>query len=352
MNTARQHPYRLIVISVAAGFLLGCGNTPATISAPPVALSSKQWEGVWEGTGKSYFGHESRQAIRIQSGGKGSVVTSAMYEPRHQPPLWVQEIPFSWEVINPSEMHIVLDEAQTLAGGGSWGMGAKRKGVLSLKSTEQGLVLDALGIGHVAFKKTAKPLGGNIGHEIAQDTRNRTLTMGGNPDTTHQGSTTGEQVAAAFMAGAGLGAASNKEYGLAQQFLNQASASLAGKQSSQGGAGKDIMGNVTLGDSEMSAYTDGKAYDVITMMPTTDGKSAGEWCYQYGLPVGNARSLLATGFAMAGDRSEYGPGNPRDSISWRSYPVRKGQTIRMGMEWKRGQAVVTPYPNRQATRPL
>jgi hypothetical protein len=70
------------------------------------------------------------------------------------------------------------------------------------------------------------------------------------------------------------------------------------------------------------------------------------------IPLANARSLLATGYVMAGEVSEYGPGNPRQTISWRSYSVSKGQTIKMGIEWKRGQAVATPFPIRQANRPL
>jgi len=204
----------------------------------------------------------------------------------------------------------------------------------------------------VAFSKDRRGVAGDIAGQIVADTRQRSFAMGGNPDSISQGPTTGQQVAGVFLAGAGLGAASNNDYGMAQQLLNQASTTMAGKPSAQGAGGKDIIGNVTLGDSEISAYTDGKAYDIITMMPTTDGASAGEWCYQYGIPVGNARSLLATGYAMAGDRSAYGSGNPQQSISWRSYPVRKGQKIKMGMEWKRGQAVVTPFANRQATNPL
>ncbi|RYZ63176.1 MAG: hypothetical protein EOP09_18125 [Proteobacteria bacterium] len=99
----------------------------------------------------------------------------------------------------------------------------------------------------------------------------------------------------------------------------------------------------------MSVYTDGKAYDILTLLPV-DGDSGGEWCYQYGIPLSNARSLLATGYALAGTRSDYGAGNPRQIISWSSRSVSTGSSIKMGIEWKKGTMVNTPLTYRYETQ--
>ncbi len=172
---------------------------------------------------------------------------------------------------------------------------------------------------------------------------------------------TSQNLAGVFLAGAGLGAAGKKDYGLAQSLLNQSAMTIGANQSSNQSAnagllgnrpnnGKDIIGYVTLTSTEMSVYTDGYAYDVLTLMPTTDGKSGGDWVYQYGIPVGNARSLLATGYALAGKVSAYGSGNPSQSISWQRKSVRVGSTIKMGIEWKRNQAAPKAFSNRYANK--
>lgn len=111
--------------------------------------------------------------------------------------------------------------------------------------------------------------------------------------------------------------------------------------------GSDVGGYVTLTSMEMSAYTDGKAYDVLTILP--DDKTYGQFVYEYGIPLENARSLLATGYALAADTSAWG-GNPRKMISWRSYPVSVGSRIKMAIEWKKWQMVNTPLANRYENR--
>ncbi|MCU0791740.1 MAG: hypothetical protein MUE42_02555 [Opitutaceae bacterium] len=103
---------------------------------------------------------------------------------------------------------------------------------------------------------------------------------------------------------------------------------------------ESLQDDVIVDAAMMSAYTDGRAYDVLVLLPY--GSSAGEFCFQYGIPKANALSLLEHAYAVAGDTSTYGSGSPRRQISYRSYPISVGQTLRMGVEFKPGQFVTKP----------
>ncbi|RYD37855.1 MAG: hypothetical protein EOP87_02755 [Verrucomicrobiaceae bacterium] len=329
--------------------LQSCVAPSPAPTSPPLALSGKQWEGVWEASRTSYFKQESKQAIVLQSGGRGKIVTSTIFNPKSKPPLWVREFPLSWSVSSPNTLSVTMQESTTLAGDGVMSLRSKRGNTAVFHSTEAGLFVTGTNLDSVAFRKTGKSPGQDIANAVVTDTKNRVLALGGDPDA--KGPTIGQQASAALLTGAGVGAMGDKNYQAAQSLFEQAGKSLSGQGKGSAG-GNSSVANVRLGDMEMAAFTNGKAYDILNLMPTTDGASAGEWVYQYGLTYDQAKSFLATGYAMAGEVSAYGPGNPRQMISWRSYGVRSGQTIRMGQEWKRGTMAVTPYANRYASNPL
>lgn len=339
----------LLVLCIPLVVLNSCAPSSPMPTSPPVALTPKQWEGVWEATRSSYYKQDSKQMIVIRPGGKGKLVTSTIFNPKGKPPLWVREFPLSWSVDSSNTLSIVMEESTTLAGDGVMSLRSKRGNVATFHSTQAGLFVTGTNLDSVAFSKSNKNVSHDIAAAVVNDTKNRVLALGGDPEA--KGPTIGQQATAVALAGAGVGAMSDKNYQLSQSLFDQAGKTLSGKKSGKTG-GTSMIAEVKLGDMEMAAYTNGKAYDILNLMPTTDGTSAGEWVYQYGLTYDQARSFLATGHAMAGEVSAYGAGNPRQMISWRGYSVRSGQTIKMGQEWKRGTMAVTPYPNRYASNPL
>lgn len=91
---------------------------------------------------------------------------------------------------------------------------------------------------------------------------------------------------------------------------------------------------VTVTQAMMQSYSDGYAYDILTLLPRPGGRTSGDFCFQWGLPLAQARSLLESGFAIAADRSALRAGlNPQAVISWRRYRISPGQQITMGIEF-------------------
>lgn len=334
----------------ALALLAGCAASPPA-PADQVALPASSWEGNWVGNSNSYNGHESVNGIHINRDGTGYAILSSLFGPRFST-LWVTRQNFSWTPASPSALKMTILSQETLAGAGSWGWRTKRKGDMLLYSTAQGLQLNGFGRDKTRFVRQQGGQGGDLAAAIVQDTLARAQAMGW-PVNGSPGPGMAQIVQSAlgsYQAGLQIGSAlkGGNPGSLMPMMplmpLMSSSATTASRTRANAQA-RDIVGNVQLGALEMSAYTDGKAYDVLTLMPV-GGTSGGEWCYQYGIPLGNARSLLATGYALAAEKSAYGAGNPRQMISWQSRPVRQGDTINMGIEWRAGQMVSTPLTHR------
>jgi hypothetical protein len=108
---------------------------------------------------------------------------------------------------------------------------------------------------------------------------------------------------------------------------------VAYENAKSGNSGKinpsNSLSQATLTSMEMSAYTDGYAYNVQTLIPA---QTMGEFIVYYGVTKEMAQDLLETGYSIAGDRSEYGPGNPQTTISWQRIKVGVGSRISVGSE--------------------
>jgi hypothetical protein len=285
----------------------------------------------------------------------------------------------------------VLDQTGpivTLEGGGTMGLRYKRPANVPLLLTPQGLVYDWPNENDRYYQRlSADPAASTrdfISREIAAR-RTRMSAGGAYTDQPAQSGDAGQlhAMSSAFQFGAGLGALNrgnqaaaatafeaarrSAEDGLAGKPFdatrathdalrtgaalagadgNAAASQAASSRPAGSGVGvgaktpESLQDDVIVDAAMMSAYTDGRAYDVLVLLPY--GSSAGEFCFQYGIPKANALSLLEHAYAVAGDTSTYGNGSPRRQISYRSYPISVGQTLRMGVEFKPGQFVTKP----------
>jgi hypothetical protein len=128
----------------------------------------------------------------------------------------------------------------------------------------------------------------------------------------------------------------------------------SGPGTGPGGAGnpRQVLGYVTLGDSEMRSFSNGLAYNVHVLAPgrwpvgfgsSGDGRAhGGDWLRMYGLPKMNARSFLQTAYALAAT-------NSRPQVAWQVVRVRKGSRILMGYQW---QWRPTSFYNAYRLRPV
>ncbi len=290
----------------------------------------------------------------------------------------------------------------TLEGGGSFGLQYTRPQNVPLVLTPRGLVIDRARDNAVYYSRFSanydEPLYPLISEEIAK--RRQRMMLGTYAGKSTAGASENDSnlhaAASAFQIALGAAALADGNNAAAnvafQNAQRQSMAGLRGDEFDSFQAGKDaflsgaaigsdgrsvpsgsleksvadvpskgsrsaaesegtMVAQVTVDSQMMTAYTDGMAYDVLTLVPQPG--SAGEFAFFFGVPRGNAASLLANGFSAAGTNSAYGPGNPQQQISYRAYPVREGQTIRYGREIKTGQVVKKPPDyTAQAVRPL
>lgn len=327
-----------ITLPLVSMLIAGCATTSTVSNSEKAQLPKEKWAGVWFGNSVSFYGHESSNGLLLRNNGTGYLVSSAIFEPRHNPSFWVRRIDFTWALDDQTSATARVTGKQTLAGDGSEGLFGNGS-IFKILATNSGLKVANFGKQNSPFLKYPGKFTGDVATKVTNETRNKALALGGN-ETPYSGPTFAQIAQGAlksYQQGLAIGGAANPGSG-------------SGSQTNQAARSQDIVGQVQLGSAEIAAYTDGKAYNVLTLLPV-DGNSGGEWCYQYGITIDNARSVLATGYALAADRSAYGPGNPRQIISWESVRVSQGSRIKMGIEWKKGQMVNVPLRYRYESSP-
>lgn len=290
-----------ILLSIFSALVIcGCSTTKTTPIAPPLALADKDWLGTWTGAEKSFFGFDSTQALILEPGGLGSILTSDIFNPQ-KGEHWIAITSLSWEIVSPSLVNLTLLETKTLHGDGRWGVGTKKKGVFPLTSTQSGLRTEILGLSNARFQRVSnrpdQRIASKIIAEVQQSMQSQQMA-GGNGNS-------GNKNAGLFLAGAGLGAAASGNLEMGQQLMNQAAATYSGVTprnvdqiggydrnnyfTGGNGKAKESLGQATGTEAQLrEAYPDGQAWDVQALNGTI-------WKVYYGAPTSIKNQMIASG---------------------------------------------------------
>lgn len=371
---------------IALGFCVitllgGCSFTPKSRlseNAPILRLEASQMVGVWTGTRlEDNHRHPSYQAINIREDGSGELVFSYVNKNGRY---WVvgadfrlQGGPDGWlaQVVSPTVVFASNIHSDIMAG--YFPQGSRYR----LVTTANGLVLDRINDNSMYFVKQSAAPAVTVA-DVAVEKANQVLLAHGHSGAAQSNSGQLHAMTAAFQLGMGASAMANGNQAGALAGFDAAQRSamsgLRGESYDPAAATRDALrtgiaigsngqvnpaldalasgsadtpaapvakeGEVVVTADMLANYPDGRAYDILILAP--HGQSAGEFCFMYGVSLDSARAQLATAYALTGERSAYGPGNPRQQISYRSYPVSAGQSIRVGAEFHPGRMVLKP----------
>lgn len=372
----------------------GCGHIPKVSHQARIPISADQivgqWESVQPGMGMDVGGPA---LLVFNPDGTGTILHGSVWERGGDHPHWVHYRAMTWRQISPDTIAVNAKAAETIAGAGFHGLFADAKGATNIYSTPLGLAVNGLLISGAYFTRSPRPAE-NPMREIIARTEGYYVeaARAGRVLTPMQARAKAQAENQALLGAVGgfsqtmnMGAGLSPAASTPQALRNQAIAGVAQetlvatladnpeeaqalRQGFQQGyhlgataAGRPALpasppaavnptatpaaegvNQVALTALELRSYTDGYAYNIQAVLPPPGGRSAGEFCLMYGLTQENARSLLATGYALAGDRSIYGPGDPRQIVSWERVPLRDGATIPMGVQWQTGVMPAAP----------
>jgi hypothetical protein len=330
--------------------------------------------------------------LTIRPDGTGEHVSSTIFKTGNGNQYWIKKSNILVnDVPNAGVTMDYVGRPITLEGNGSMGMHYSAPKGTPLILTNQGLVINKTGENGVYYQKVAGPEMASIAPLISTEIasrRQRMMAGMGYQAAPQNNDTNLHLMTSAMQFGAGVAAMSDGNNAAAQQaftaaqnqsaagiqgqaydynqaaqeafrtgvaigsdgqsipnFPNQNSGTTAPNTINPSQAAKGQSAIVPVDSLMITAYTDGKAYDLLVVVPYNGpgGKTAGEFCFYYGMTKANALTLLQNSYAATGTLSAYGAGNPRAQISYRSYPVSLNQSIKYGMEWKVGQMVFKPH---------
>ncbi len=385
----------ILALALLASLFSGCASyTPVavdTTNAIPATQQSLVGSWLARETQDDPWNYPGVHGLTIRPDGTGEHISSTIFKTGNGRQYWIRKSNIL--VKNSPEGGVTMDyigRPVTLEGDGSMGLRYSSPKGTPLILTAQGIVINKTGENGVYYQKVAGPEMSStatlISSEVASR-RQRMLAGGSLPETSSNDDASLHLMTSAMQLGAGVAAMSDGNHAAAQVAFtaaqNQSSAGLQGQAYDYNQAGQDAFrtgaaigsngqsvpaytnqygssaatntvnpSQATSGQSAivpvdslmLTAYTDGKAYDLLVVVPYNGpgGKSAGEFCHYFGMTKANAQTLLQNSYAATGTRSQYGAGNPRAQISYRSYPVSLNQNIKYGMEWHVGKMLTKP----------
>jgi hypothetical protein len=380
------------LVLIVGSFLSGCVSPPPRADVSQAMPAGKSdLVGTWvayEQTPDDPWRFPQAYGLTIYPDNSGEYVVSAIFQSMRgraysiaKNELRIEPSPTGgWQVD-------FLDDGQQLEGDSSHGWGYSRPTDVPLILTPQGLVLDMDWNNHVYYIRTNSRPESTYAHISDYVEKQRKIIMGATyPGKSPAGHSPGADampkhvLASTLQMGAGVAAMSDGNHAAAQQAFDavqrQTMAGMQGQDFDARQAGEDAfytgaaiatdgasveatrqsgalsgpapaashavkqVAEVDVDSRMITAYSDGYAYDVLTLLPQPG--SGGEYTFLYGQTKDNAKSLLETGYQLAGSNSTYGTGNPRQQISYRKYPIREGQKIKYGIDVRAGQFVNKP----------